>query len=204
LSVVVAIGLPLVFLPDRFLEAWLPADFDVSTSAPLLTVLMLSILFAQPGHLLAQFLVARGRHGRLAVARLAIVLVNLGLSIALALWVGLWGVAAATLITETISTAVVIPLLLRREPMVSLRALVVAWLRPVVLGGLAALPTLLALRRLFDVDTLAEFVGVGLVWLAVYGALVWWFVLREPERRTIRDAFGRRPAAVADTAQPLP
>src|SRR5918999_411764 len=115
LAVVVAVGLPLVFLPDRFLEAWLPSDFDVSTSAPLLTVLMLSILFAQPGHLLAQFLVARGRHGRLAVARLAIVIANLALSIALALWIGLWGVAAATLITETVSTAIVIPFLLRRE-----------------------------------------------------------------------------------------
>jgi O-antigen/teichoic acid export membrane protein len=166
---------------------------------------MLSILFAQPGHLFAQFLVARGRHGRLAVARLAIVLVNLGLSIVLALWVGLWGVAAATLITETISTAIVIPFLLRRESGVSLRAVVAAWLRPVVLGGLAALPTLLALGWLLDVDTLAEFVGVGLVWLAVYGVLVWWFVMGETERRTIRDAFGRRPtAAVADTAQPLP
>ncbi len=205
LAVVVAVGAPLVFLPDRFLAAWLPEDFDVATSAPLLTVLMLSILFAQPGHLFAQFLVARGRHGRLAVARLAIVLVNLGLSIVLALWVGLWGVAAATLITETVSTAIVIPFLLRRESGVSLRAVVAAWLRPVVLGGLAAVPTLLALGWLLDVDTLAEFVGVGLVWLAVYGVLVWWLVMGDTERRTIRDAFGRRPtAAVADTAQPLP
>ena len=205
LAVVVAVGLPLVFLPDRFLEAWLPSDFDVSTSAPVLAVLMVSILFAQPGHLLAQFLVARGRHGRLAVARLLIVLANLVLSIALALWVGLWGVAVATLITETVSTAFVIPWLLRRESTLSLRSLALAWLRPVVLGGVAAVPTLLALGRLLDVDTLYEFVGVGLVWLAVYSALVWWFAMREPERRTIREAFGRRPeAAVADTAQPLP
>ncbi len=205
LAVVVAVGLPLLFLPDRFLEAWLPSEFDVSTSAPILAILMLSILFAQPGHLLAQFLVARGRHGRLAVARLAIVLANLALSIALALWVGLWGVALATLITETVSTAFVIPFLLRRESTLSLRSLAAAWLRPVVLGAVAAVPTLLALGRLLDVDTLVEFVGVGLCWLVLYGALVWSFVMREPERRTIREAFGRRPAAaVADTAQPLP
>ena len=99
-AVVVAVGLPLVVLPDNFLEAWLPSDFDVATSAPILAILMVSLLFAQPGHLFAQFLVARGRHGRLAVARLATVVVNLLLSIGLALWVGLWGVALATLVTE--------------------------------------------------------------------------------------------------------
>lgn len=205
LAVVVAVGMPLVVLPGRFLEAWLPSEFDASTSAPVLAVLMLSILFAQPGHLLAQFLVARGRHGRLAVARLAIVLVNLALSILLALWVGLWGVALATLITEAVSTAFVIPYLLRRESTVSLRPLGAAWLRPILVGAVAALPTLVLLGAAIDVDTLVEFVGVGLCWFTLYGALVWWFVMRAQERRTIREAFGRRPtAAVADTAQPLP
>ena len=129
LAVVVAVGLPLVFLPDRFLEAWLPSDFDVDTAAPILAILMVSLLFAQPGHLLAQFLVARGRHGRLAVARLATVAVNLLLSIAFALWVGIWGVAVATLITEALSAVVVLPYLLRRESSASALALG---------GGLAA------------------------------------------------------------------
>ena len=76
---------------------------------------MVSLLFAQPGHLLAQFLVARGRHGRLAVARLATVAVNLLLSIAIAFWVGLWGVAVATLVTEAAFASLVLPYLLRRR-----------------------------------------------------------------------------------------
>jgi O-antigen/teichoic acid export membrane protein len=195
-AVVVAVGLPLVFLPDDFLEAWLPADFDVSTAAPILAILMVSLLFAQPGHLLAQFLVARGRHTRLAVARLATVAVNLVLSIGLALWVGLWGVAVATLVTEAVSVAFVLPYLLRRESSVSLQALTGAWLRPVGLGIVAAIPTLLLPGRAFDVDTLTEFVGLGVCWLALFGALVWVFALREPERRTIGEAFGRGSPAV--------
>lgn len=203
LAIVVAVGLPLVFLPDRFLEAWLPSDFDVSTSAPILAILMVSLLFAQPGHLLAQFLVARGRHGRLAVARLATVAVNLLLSIGLALWVGLWGVALATLVTEALSVTVVLPYLLRRESSASLPAMAAAWLRPVGLGALAAIPTLLALGRLLDVDTLVEFVAVGLCWLALYGALVWRFAMREPERRTITESFGRGSSAVVEVDQPL-
>ena len=185
-----------MFLPDNFLEAWLPSDFDVSTAAPILAILMISLLFAQPGHLLAQFLVARGRHSRLAVARLATVAVNLLLSISLALWVGLWGVAVATLVTEAVSVAFVLPYLLRRESSVSLRSLAGAWLRPVGLGALAAIPTLLLLGRVVDVETLVEFAGVGVCWLALFGALVWRFAMREPERRTIGEAFGRGSTAV--------
>ena len=203
LAVVVAVGLPLVFLPDRFLEAWLPSDFDVDTAAPILAILMVSLLFAQPGHLLAQYLVARGKHGRLAVARLATVAVNLLLSIGFALWVGIWGVAVATLATEALSAVVVLPYLLRRESSATASALAAAWLRPVGLGLLAAVPTLIALGRLFEIDTLAAFVGVGLCWLVLYGALVWRFAMREPERRTIGDAFGRGSSAVVEAEQPL-
>jgi hypothetical protein len=64
-------------------------------------------------------------------------------------------------------------------------------------------PTLIALGRLFEIDTLAAFVGVGLCWLVLYGALVWRFAMREPERRTIGDAFGRGSSAVVEAEQPL-
>jgi O-antigen/teichoic acid export membrane protein len=201
LAVVVAVGAPLVFLPDRFLEAWLPSDFDVDTAAPILAILMVSLLFAQPGHLLAQYLVARGKHGRLAVARLATVAVNLLLSIGFALWVGIWGVAVATLVTEALSAVVVLPYLLRRESSASAAALAAAWLRPVGLGVLAALPTLVALGRLLEIDTLPAFVAVGCCWLALYAALVWRFAMRDPERRTIGDAFGRGSSAVVEAEQ---
>ncbi len=203
LAVIVAVGLPLVFLPDRFLEAWLPSDFDVDTAAPILAVLMVSLLFAQPGHLLAQYLVARGRHSRLAVARLATVAVNLLLSIGFALWVGIWGVAVATLITEALSAVVVLPYLLRRESSASPLALLAAWLPPVGLGVVAALPTLVALGRLLEIDTLPALVGVGLCWLALYSALVWRFAMREPERRTVSEAFGRGSRAVVEPEQQL-
>jgi O-antigen/teichoic acid export membrane protein len=203
LAVVVAVGLPLVFLPDRFLDAWLPSDFDVDTAAPILAILMVSLLFAQPGHLLAQYLVARGKHGRLAVARLATVVVNLLLSIAMALWVGIWGVAVATLVTEALSAVAVLPYLLRRESSATASALAAAWLRPVGLGLIAAIPTLIALGRLLEIDTLAAFVGVGLCWLALYAALVWRFAMRDTEKRTIGDAFGRGSSAVVEAEQTL-
>ena len=48
-AVVVAVGLPLVFLPDNFLAAWLPDDFDVDTAAPILAILMVSLLLRTAG-----------------------------------------------------------------------------------------------------------------------------------------------------------
>jgi hypothetical protein len=81
--------------------------------------------------------------------------------------------------------------------------LAAAWLRPVGLGVLAAVPTLLALGRLLDIETLVEFVGVGMCWLVLYSALVWRFAMGDPERRTITEAFGRGSSGVAAADQPL-
>ena len=89
LAVVLLVSLPLAILPDRFLTAWLP-DGDFSESVPVLSLLMVSLVFAQPGYMLTQFLVARGRHRGIAVVRVAAVTVNLALSIALAYAVGIW------------------------------------------------------------------------------------------------------------------
>ena len=96
-----------------------------------------------------------------------------------------------------------LPSLLRRDSSASLPALAAAWLRPVALGALAALRNLLLVGRLVEIETLVEFVGVGLLWLAAYGALVWRFALRDPERRTITEAFGRGSTAVAPADEPL-
>ena len=185
-----------MFLPDNFLAAWLPDDFDVDTAAPILAILMVSLLFAQPGHLLAQFLVARGRHSRLAVARLATVAVNLLLSIALAFWVGLWGVAVATLVDRgrlgRLRPAVPAPAGVVGVAARARRRLAAAG-RPRRPG---CDPDLALPDASSTIDTLVEFTGLGLLWLALFGALVWRFALREPERRTIGDAFGRGSTAV--------
>jgi hypothetical protein len=97
----------------------------------------------------------------------------------------------------------VLPYLVRRESSASLPGLAAAWLRPVGLGVLAAVPTLLALGRLVDIETLVEFVGVGMCWLVLYSALVWRFAMGDPERRTITEAFGRGSSGVAAADQPL-
>lgn len=197
LAVVLLVSLPLAVLPDRFLAAWLP-DGDFDDSVAVLALLMASLVFAQPGYMLTQFLVARGRHGGIAVVRIAAVSVNLILSIVLASLVGIWGVALATLVTEAVATAVVTPLLVRRETGLGIGPLARAWLRPIVLAAIAALPTLVA-ARLLAIDSLLEFTAVAAVWALVYGAVFWRWGLDERERATLQRAFagGGRPTQPA-------
>jgi len=187
LAVVLLVSAPLAVLPDRFLAAWLP-DGDFGDSVPVLAVLMVSLLFAQPGYMLTQFLVARGRHGGIALVRVAAVSANLVLSIVLAYAVGIWGVALATLVTEAVATGIATPLLIRRETGLPFGPLARAWLLPIALAVVAALPTLVA-SRLLAVDTLLEFTAVGAVWALVYGAIFWRWGLDDRERGTLGRAF---------------
>jgi O-antigen/teichoic acid export membrane protein len=189
LGIVLLASMPLAILPDRFLTAWL-GDAGFGESVPVLVLLMASLLFAQPGYMLTQFLVARGRHGRIAVVRLVAVGVNLALSIVLAFTVGIWGVALATLLTEALASAVVTPFLVRRQSGLSLGSLAGAWLRPLVLAAVAAAPTLVA-ARLLAVDTLLEFAAVAVVWGAAYAGIFWRFGLTPTERGTLRRALTR-------------
>lgn len=197
LAAVLLVSLPLAVLPDRFLTAWLP-DGDFGESVPVLALLMVSLVFAQPGYLLTQFLVARGRPGRIALVRIAAVTVNLALSIVLASAIGIWGVALATLLTEAVAAAVVTPLLVRRETGLGVGTLARAWLRPVLLAAVVALPTLGA-ARLLAIDTLLEFSAVAGVWAVAYGGVFWLWGLDERERGTLRRAFsgGSPPAHAA-------
>ena len=194
LAVVLLAAVPLALLPDAFLAAWLGAEYEdggFTASVPVLVLLMASILFVQPSNLLTQFLIARSRHATLALARLATVAVNLVLSIVLAATVGLWGVAAATLATEAVAFAVVLPVLVRRASGIEARALAGAWLRPLVVAAVAAVPTLVLVGRAVPSDTLLGFAGVGLLWAAAFGALLWRFGLEDGERASVRRALGR-------------
>jgi len=206
LSIVLLATFPLVLLPERFLQAWLGSSYQsegFAASVSVLVLLMLSLLFAAPTHVLTQILVARGRHARLALVRLATVGVNLVLSIVLALTVGIWGVALATLVTEGLAAALVLPGLVRREAGIGTGALLAAWFRPLAVALVAAVPTLLALGRLLPVDTLPEFGGVTVAWAILFTVLIWRFGLGEEERGLIRRTFLRlRPVPAVAQDEP--
>ena len=90
--------------------------------------------------------------------------------------------------TEGVATGIVTPLLSGARRASAFTPLARAWVRPVALAAVAALPTLVA-ARLLAIDTLLEFTAVGAVWAVVYGAVFWRWGLDDRERGTLWRAF---------------
>ena len=92
------LALPLLLIPDQLIEGWVGDGY--SESAPVLALLALVVLVHQPIYLFTQYLIARGRQRQIARTLIVAVSVNVVLSVALASWVGIWGVALSTLVTD--------------------------------------------------------------------------------------------------------
>jgi putative peptidoglycan lipid II flippase len=198
MALMLVVALPFVLMPDLLLRAWIGSagGFDVDRSAPVLALLGVTLLLYQPVHALTQYLVARGRQRALARALVAVVAVNLALSVLLAELVGLWGVAAATVATEALAALVLIPRLVARGAGVSPRELALAALRPAAPATAAALVVLVGVARLTDADTLPTVAFVGVLWILVCGTAVWRFGLDAGEREGVRRRLGPRQRVV--------
>ena len=186
------LALPLLVIPENLVTAWVGDGY--ADSAPVLALLAVVVLVHQPVWMLTQYLIARGRQRE--IARLLIVAAggNVVLSIVLALVVGTWGVALATLLADVAALAVAIPLSVAPAAGVSVGALGRALVRP-ALPALGAALLVLGVARGVDADTLLELVPVGAAWLLVACGAVWQFGLTAGERRSFVRQVGRAPAA---------
>ena len=186
-------GLPLVLMPDRLIEAWIGGGFAGSTWVMVLLGLVLFV--QQPTNVLARFMIARGRQRELARVAIAVVSVNLVLSIVLAETVGLWGVAFATLVTEAVAGIVLVPRLVTDASGLSYGELARAALRPVAPALVVAAVVLVGVARAFDPTTLATLLPVGILWIAGLLAAVWRFGISGQERAALHGQLGRRPVS---------
>jgi O-antigen/teichoic acid export membrane protein len=208
MALMLVVALPFVLIPDLLLEVWIGSagGFDVDRSTPVLALLGVALLLSQPVYVLTQYLIARGRQRELAQAVVVLAVVNVALSIVLADAVGIWGVALATVVTESIAALVVIPLLVARGAGVPVARLAVAAVRPLLPALAAALVVLVGIARALDVDTLLQLAALGAVWIAVAGAAVWRLGLSRFERAaTARRLLpGRAVPAAVPPADELP
>jgi O-antigen/teichoic acid export membrane protein len=186
------LALPLLVIPENLVTAWVGDGY--SDSAPVLALLAAVVLVHQPVWMLTQYLIARGRQRE--IARLLIVAAggNVVLSVVLALTVGTWGVALATLLADVAALAVAVPLSLAPAAGVGVGALARALLRP-ALPALGAALVVLGLARTVGADTLLELVPVGAAWLLVASGVVWRFGLTAEERHSFARQVGRGPVA---------
>jgi len=190
---VVLLALPLIFIPDKIIRAWVGAGYDESTWV--LLVLGFVILVHQPIALFTQYMIARGRQRPMANALIAAMLANVVLSIAMAYTVGLWGVAASTLVTDIAVLGIAIPWLIAPTSDVSPGDLLRAMGRPILPGVIVGTVVLGLLGRLYPGHRLLEFVPLGVLWVTVCGAALWRFGFDAEERdRFTREVVGRRGA----------
>lgn len=178
------IALPLVFIPDQLIEAWIGEGF--ADSAPVAALLGVALLLHLPAHVLSQYLVARARQRELAVASIAVVVANTGLSIALAYAVGIWGVALATVATEAVFVLALMPRLVVSAAGPTAAELAGAVFRPLAAALPAAALVLGAASRLLEPDGLLELTPVGIVWIVLAGAVIWRIGVDEDDRAAMR------------------
>lgn len=182
-ALMAVLALPMIVMPDLLIEGWIGQGFEESTAVAAL--LGVALLLHLPGHVLSQYLVARARQRELALVSIAVVAANLGLSIPLALTVGIWGVALATVVTETVFALVLVPRLVAAAEGPSPGELGRAFVRPLVAAALPAALVLGGLGRGLGPDTLAELAPVGVLWVVAAAAALWLLGLDDVDRRNV-------------------
>ena len=180
------LALPLLFIPDQLITAWVGEGYD--ESAPVLALLAGVVLVHQPIWLLTQYLIARGLQRSIARLLVGAAGVNVVLSIALAELVGTWGVALATLLADAAVLLVALPFLV--APAVGLGAvsLARAILQPALPAFAAAAVVLTVVPLATDAHTLLGLVPVGVAWLLLGSAAIWRLGLTSADRRSFTRA----------------
>ena len=182
LATVVPIGVALVLMGDLLVRAWVGPDF--SGSVIVLRLLAVTVIVRVGVAVSSTLLKGAGEHRLVAYANVVTAVVNLALSIALARWIGLAGVAIGTLIPVGISGIFVIfPAGCRRVELSVGRALVDAvwpaiWPASVMAAYLELSRPLI---RVALVPVLANMAASALVYVAVFLA----FGVSTVERRFV-------------------
>jgi O-antigen/teichoic acid export membrane protein len=175
------LALPLLVIPGHLITGWLGEGYG--DSAPVLALLAVVVLLHQPLWLVTQYLIARGRQREIARLLVAVAGANVVLSVVLALTVGTWGVALATLLADGVALALAVPLWV--TPVAGLHAGTVAraLARPAV-PAVAVAVVVFGAARLADTDTLLELLPVGAAWGLLACAAVWLLGITGEERQS--------------------
>ena len=199
MALMLLLALPLVFIPDQLIYAWIGPGWVPSYAV--LALFGVVLIVHQPLQLLSQYLMARGLQSRLATIMLGVVGANLVLSIVLAREVGIWGVAFATLVTESAAAIVLIPHLVRRSSGPGWLEMARAAARPVLPSLATAVLVFALFSRWLDPRTLLALVPVGLLWVALFTPAVWLLGLDAGERALVatRIRLERRRPTLAPT-----
>lgn len=177
LSLVLCVTLYLIVLGPEFLAWWVGPQFQGDAGLVLQVIMASAIVFLPARGVALPILMGLGKPKAPALAFLAMSLTNLGLSLALVDRLGLLGVALGTALPNLAFAAYVV-LLCARE----LDVRPGEWLSYVggriLIGALAPLACLLALKHGVGIAGLTELLLAGIASVAVFGAVWILFVFK--------------------------
>jgi O-antigen/teichoic acid export membrane protein len=194
-ALMLLLALPLLFIPDLLIRAWIGAGYESSYSV--MAILAGVLLIHQPIYVLTQFLIARARQRSVALVSLAATAANLALSFVLAWLWGTWGVALSTLVTDVVAFAYILPRIAAPAADSTSAALMRAIVRPTLPALAAAAVVLVGIARTWEPDTLPTLAVLGAIWAATAGLAIWQFGFDDQQRSSLRRELTRRPRAAA-------
>ena len=179
-SMLFCIGLAV--LGTAFISAWIDADF-ASQSAPILMLLLIAQVVRGPQLIGYSLLQGKGLHTLYSYWNLGFSILNLLLSIALVQVLGMWGVALATAITQTIFFGLVAPLLVLNRLNVSVLTFISdTWIRAIP-AALVLAASLHYLLKLFPSKDIKGVFILGILGACCYLPVAF-FTLLERSQRT--------------------
>ena len=182
-AVAALLALPLLLMPDQLIQAWVGDGYAESTST--MALLAVVAFVHQPVYLMTQYLTARGLPQGIARTLIAVVAVNVVLSVILAEAVGIWGVALATLLTDLAALLYALPRLVAPASGVPARTLLLAILRPALPAAAVGVLVLVGVARVVDQDTMLGLLPIGALWALLGGLAVTRFGLEPAEREAL-------------------
>jgi O-antigen/teichoic acid export membrane protein len=197
-ALMLLLALPLLLIPDLLISAWIHTP-GYHGSYLVMALLAGVLLVHAPLSVLSQYLMARARQRELAWTFIATTAANLVLSFVLAWTWGIWGVALATLVTDVVTIAWVVPRYVAPTANLPVPAILSAMARPMLPASAAAALVLVGVARLWHPHSLVLLAVLGCLWVAVAAPLMWRIGFSEDERGSMRRVFAPRlrPAPVA-------
>lgn len=189
LSVMLALGIPLLVSSEPLLRLWLGHAYS-GRSAPIVTILLGAALVRLSIMLYIIIAVATGRHTKAILGPILEAVANLSLSLLLGHWLGAIGVAYGALLSAWIGVAAWIildPLRAATGDRPAWRVLGQAFMRPVLILVPLAVAGLLMPPWVHD-----SWIGLGCV--SVVAAALTWSVVLLPGDRAATLAWARRMA----------
>lgn len=200
LNVLIAlpIALTLAILGAQFVSLWMGPSF-ADPVATVLPILAFTQILSSPHNVVVNILYGIGRHASLAWLRLGEAAIMVILTVVLAKWLGLPGVAVGQAIPHVLMVMIVMPCLLRSILGLPVsRYIAGVYLRPL----LASIPFALGalwVHRSVHLSNLFEFAAAVALLLVIYAPCVYAIGLTSEERELVLRKVGLRRSARAIT-----